>query len=89
MFKRQKLKAEYASYLERAALQMQGVQVGQYAKIKGRLIKKFAYEEFVEKWEQYQSVRGVYQESMDRGDTLNDAVVQLLDESTAELLLKP
>jgi hypothetical protein len=79
--------APYLEYLSRASHQM-GVQVGQYAKVKGRLIKMLAYEEFAELWTEYVDVLDAYRSSMKRGDTINDAVVELLRERSAELLLE-
>ncbi len=82
-------KAEYTAYLKRTSAQMKGIKVGQYVKVKGRLIKKLDYDEFAEKWARYEEIRTAYNESMRRGDTVNDAMVQLLDEHLAELLLRP
>jgi hypothetical protein len=83
----QEFQTEYLEYLSRAAHQM-GVQVGGYAKVKGRLIKMLAYEEFADLWTEYVEVLDAYRSSMERGDTINDAVVELLRERSVELLLE-
>jgi hypothetical protein len=80
--------AEYDAYLLRAERVMGEVPVGGYSKVKGRLVKKLSYEEFVERWESFSALRTSYEESMAEGDTVNDAVVQLLEEAAAELLIR-
>jgi hypothetical protein len=63
------------------------VPVGQYGKWKGRMVRKLAPAEFVAKLDEYQQLGSHYQKSLERGDTLNDAVVKLLHERAGELLL--
>jgi hypothetical protein len=79
---------EYGEYLERATLEMGKVGVGQYAKFQGQLIKKLNYDEFEERWERYLEVKLAYDEILQQGDTVNDAIVHLLSEHAAELLIK-
>jgi hypothetical protein len=85
------LQAQYAEYLQRATqhAQMAAVPVGQYAKVKGRLVRKLSLSEFTERWVEYRDLLAAYNESMERGDTVNDAVVQILEERATELLLRP
>lgn len=81
--------AEYDAYLLRAEQQMgPDVAVGGYAKVLGRLVKKLSFDEFVERWEHFSELHSRYEESMADGDTVNDAVVQLLEEAAAELLIR-
>jgi len=81
--------AEYDAYLLRAERQMgPDIPVGGYAKVLGRLVKKLSFEEFAEKWEHFSALHSRYEENMAEGDTVNDAVVQLLEEAAAELLIK-
>ncbi len=86
----EELQAQYAEYLKRADQipQMAAVPVGQYAKVKGRLVKKLNADEFAERWVEYRDLLESYNQSMVRGDTVNDAVVQILDERAIELLLR-
>ncbi len=81
-------RAEYDAYLLRAEQQLGDVSVGGYAKVRGRLVKKLSFEEFVERWEHFRELHEQYDESMAQGDTVNDAVVQLLEEAAAELLIR-
>lgn len=87
----EEIQAQYAEYLNRAGqhAQMSAVPVGQYAKVKGRLVKKLSSSEFSERWVEYRDLLDAYNESMERGDTVNDAVVQILEERATELLLRP
>ncbi|PIE66393.1 MAG: hypothetical protein CSA24_00305 [Deltaproteobacteria bacterium] len=77
------------AYLERVKANLGDVEVGGYAKVQGRLIKVLAREEFDRRFLEYQHVQQAYEQSMARGDTVNDAIVQLLHERAAELLLDP
>jgi len=79
---------EYGDYLERAARELGPIGVGQYSKFQGQLIKKLSYDEFEEHWARYIEVRQAYDEILQGGDTVNDAIVHLLNEHAAELLFK-
>jgi hypothetical protein len=79
---------EYGEYLERATLEMGEVGVGQYVKFQGQLVKKLHYQEFEEQWERYLEVKLAYDEILQQGDTVNDAIVHLLREHASELLIK-
>jgi len=63
------------------------VEVGKFAKHKGRLIKKLAVDEFATKYKEYHDLASHYFESVDRGDTINDVVVKLVRDHAAELVL--
>ena len=81
--------AEYDAYLLRAERSIgKEVPVGGYSKVQGRLVKKLSFDEFVERWEHFTELHERYEESMAQGDTVNDAVVQLLEEAAAELLIR-
>jgi hypothetical protein len=79
--------AEYAEYERRAESFWGRIEAGQYGKFRGRLVKKLPYEEFVELYTKYLELKRSYDEIMVQGDTVNDAVVRLLEEHAAELLL--
>jgi hypothetical protein len=81
-------KKEYREYLIRAEKELGSVAVGQYAKWSGQLVQKLSHREFVERYDRYLEIRRTYDEILRQGDTVNDAVVQLLNEHAAQLLLK-
>ena len=79
---------EYREYLARANAELGSVETGQYAKWGGKLVRKLDYAEFAERYGQYLEIHSTYDDILRRGDTVNDAIVQLLDEAAAELLIK-
>jgi len=84
----QRFDREYGEYLQRADLELGRIGVGQYSKFQGQLIKKLSYDEFEQRWERFLDVKRAYDEIMQQGDTVNDAIVHLLNEHAAELLIK-
>lgn len=79
---------EYASYLERfAAAIPDDIEVGGFAKYKGKLVKKLGAEDFAKVSADYHSMAAHYFESLDRGDTINDLVVKSIRENAATLIL--
>ena len=62
---------------------------GDFVKFHGRLVKKLTYDEFVQRWEEYLRLKNTYEEIFQRGDTINDAMVRVLKERAAELMLDP
>lgn len=83
------LQQAYDAYQQRVSTHLGEVEVGGYAKVQGRLIKVLGREEFERRFLEYQHVQQAYEQSMARGDTVNDAIVQLLRERAAEFLLDP
>jgi len=81
--------AEYERYLARFEAELGAVELGAFAKYKGRLIKKMDLEEFRGTWGTYHELASHFLESRDRGDTINDTIVKLLRQHAAELLLAP
>ncbi|MCA9678029.1 MAG: hypothetical protein H6709_05080 [Kofleriaceae bacterium] len=82
------LASEYDSYLQRFDAQVgEQVDVGAFAKFKGKLIKKLDAAEFAETYREYHELAGHYFESIDRGDTINDAIVKIVREAAAKLVL--
>jgi hypothetical protein len=77
----------YEKYLSRCDAKLGTREVGGYLKWRGRLVKVLGQDEHAAIREQFDHLNRNYQDSMQRGDTVNDAIVQLLDEKAAELLL--
>src|SRR5207237_201236 len=78
---------EYKEYLERFTAQCGELDFGKYGKTGRGMVKKLRYEEFAEKYQRYAGLERRYLEAMQRGDTVNDAVLKILRESSVELLL--
>ena len=79
----------YHQYLDRWQREAPNVEVGAYAKFAGKLIKKLTFEEFTPILMEYLEMAGRYQESIDRGDTINDVVLKVLRDQAAKLMLAP
>ena len=79
---------EYRTYLQRFEQEVGKYDFGAPAKWKGRLVKKLSYEEFEAKLGEYQKFDAVYREILQRGDTVSDAVIKLLRDRSAELLIE-
>lgn len=78
----------YLEYLTRFQQLVGAVAVGGYGSYRGRPVRKLAPHEFADKLDEYRKLDDHYQKSLERGDTINDAVVKLLRESRAQLLLE-
>jgi hypothetical protein len=83
------LPARYHEYLERFAKELGELPAGAFAKFGGHLIKKLTFEEFTPAYLEYTDMRTHYDESVDRGDTINDVVLRVLREKAARLVLSP
>lgn len=83
------LPARYHEYLERFAKELGELPAGAFAKFSGHLIKKLTFEEFTPAFLEYTDMRTHYDESVDRGDTINDIVLRVLREKAARLVLAP
>ena len=79
----------YHQYLERFTQQVGDIEVGAFKKHQGKLIKKMSFEEFTPVLLEYLEMCARYQESVDRGDTINDVVLKVLREQAATLALQP
>jgi hypothetical protein len=81
------LVAEYRSYLERFETLAGPGDFGSFIKHNGRLVKKLRYDEFEPKYTEYFEVARAYEDSVARGDTINDVVVKILRDRCDELIL--
>lgn len=78
---------EYKAYLERFEELAGPGEFGTFVKYRGRLVKKLRFDEFEPKWYEYAEVAKAYDDSIVRGDTINDVVVKILRERCYDLLL--
>ncbi len=83
------LPGRYEEYLERAKSKLGPLEPGAFVKFSGRLIKKLAFEEFTPAYLEYTEILERYNESIERGDTINDLVLRLLRDKAAGLVLDP
>jgi hypothetical protein len=82
------LTSEYAAYQGRFdQLGGKGAAIGAPAKWKGRLVKKLSLDQFEGRLAEFHKLDVAYAEILERGDTINDAVIKLLRDRAAELLL--
>ena len=79
----------YHEYLERFARDVGEVEVGGFKKHAGKLINKLSFEEFTPALIEYLEICQRYQDSIERGDTINDVVLKVLREQAAALVLAP
>ena len=79
----------YHEYLERWQRAAGDVPVGTFTKFSGKLIKKLTFEEFTPILVEYVEMATRYQESVDRGDTINDLVLKIVRDKAALLVLPP
>ena len=83
------LSARYEEYLGRFANELGELSVGAFAKFGGRLIKKLTFEEFTPAFLEYLDMWTHYDQSIERGDTIDDVVLSVLREKAANLVLPP
>ena len=82
------LMEEYRHYLQRFDKALGELDLGAFAKHRGRLIKKLRYDEFAPKWQEHRELVRAFAQVMERGDTINDLLVRVLKERCDELLLE-
>jgi hypothetical protein len=83
------LPSRYHEYLARFEREVGKIELGQFAKFAGKLIKKLPFEEFTPAFLEYTEMAERYTESIERGDTINDIVLRLLRDKAAGLVLPP
>lgn len=77
----------YLEYLARFDSQVGAVAVGGYGKFHGKLVRKLSPQEFATRHSEFANLDKTYRGIIERGDTINDAVVRLWRERRAELLI--
>ncbi|HUS66926.1 MAG TPA: hypothetical protein VMZ28_20450 [Kofleriaceae bacterium] len=77
----------YLEYLARFQSLVGALSVGSYGSYQGKLIKKLAPDEFMNKHTEFTQLNTHYLKIVERGDTMNDALTKLIRERKAELLL--
>jgi hypothetical protein len=80
---------DFREYLRRFEALAGEHNFGDFVKVRGRLVKKLTYDEFVDRWDEYVKLKESYEATLQRGDTLNDAIVRVLRERAAEMILDP
>jgi hypothetical protein len=79
---------EYREYVARFEKLAGRANIGAPAKWRGRLVTKLNYPEFEARLIELRRFQRIYTESMERGDTVNDVVLKLLRDRSAELLIE-
>jgi hypothetical protein len=79
----------YHQYLERWKREAGDVPIGSFTKYQGKLIKKMSFEEFSPILLEYLEMVTRYEDSVERGDTINDVVLKVLRDQAAQLMLTP
>lgn len=77
----------YHEYLERWKREAGDVPVGSFVKFAGKLVKKLSFEEFSPVLLEYLEMAERYNDSIERGDTINDVVLKVLRDQAARLML--
>ena len=77
----------YLEYLGRFEQQVGALAVGAYGKFHGKLVRKLSAEEFATRHSEFATLDKTYRGIIERGDTINDAVVRMWRERRAELLI--
>lgn len=77
----------YLAYLARFEQQVGAIAVGAYGKWQGKLVRKLSEDEFAKRNAEFDNLDRTYRGILERGDTINDAVVRLWRERRAELLI--
>ncbi len=79
----------YDEYLARCTAKLGDLAPGAFVKFSGKLIKKLTFEEFTPAYLEYIALLDRYNESLERGDTINDLVLRMLREKAAGMVLDP
>lgn len=83
------LPGRYEEYLARCTAKLGDLAPGAFVKFGGKLIKKLTFEEFTPAYLEYIELLERYNESLERGDTINDLVLRMLRERAAGMVLDP
>ncbi len=82
------LSDEYGRYLARFEAQVGRIEVGAYGQWQGRLVRKLSTEEFLAKLGDFTALRKTYTQMVEHGNTIDNALLKILRERAAELLLE-
>jgi hypothetical protein len=77
----------YLEYVARFDSHVGALAVGAYGKFHGKLVRKLSAEEFAQRNSEFVTLDKTYRGIIERGDTINDAVVRMWRERRAELLI--
>ena len=77
----------YLDYLAKFETQVGALAVGAYGKFHGKLVRKLSSDEFATRYSEFSTLDKTYRGILERGDTINDAVVRMWRERRAELLI--
>ena len=77
----------YLDYLARFEQKVGAVAVGSFGKFHGILVRKLAPDEFYKRATEFDTLDKTSRGIVERGDTINDAVVRMWRERRAELLI--
>lgn len=77
----------YLGYLARFDEKVGALAVGAYGKFHGTLVRKLSADEFAQRHTEFATLDKTYRGILERGDTINDAVVRMWRERRAELLI--
>jgi hypothetical protein len=81
------LPGRYTQYLDRFTREVGDVKFGEFVQYGGRAIRMLSFDEFVETYTEYNELLTRYQDSLERGDTVDDLMLKLMREQSANLVL--
>ncbi len=81
------LPGRYTEYLDRFTREVGDVKFGEFAQYAGRAIRMLSFEEFTETYTEYHELLTRYRDSLERGDTVDDLMLKLMREQSANLVL--
>jgi len=79
----------YTEYLDRFTREVGDVKFGEFGQYAGRAIRMLSFEEFTQTCTEYEELLTRYQDSLERGDTVDDLMLKLMREQCANLVLPP
>lgn len=83
------LPARYTEYLDRFTREVGDVKFGEFVQYEGRAIRMLTFEEFSRELTEYTELQVRYQDSLARGDTVDDLMLKLMRQQAANLVLPP
>jgi hypothetical protein len=80
------LPGRYTEYLERFTRELGDVKYGEFTQYAGRAIRMLSFDEFAQTYSEYAELIARYQDSLERGDTVDDLMLKLMREQSAHLV---